>query len=266
MKLRVLSLGAGIQSTALALMAAHGELERPDCAIFADTQSEPAHVYEHLKWLRSEGVLPYPVHVITVGSLKEDLSRTSGARSRIVAIPYFLDNGTADEGIGRRQCTREYKVDPLTLKERELLGYLPRQHIPPGSAEIWMGISTDEAHRMKPARYPWQINRYPLIDRRMSRGDCMLWLERHGYPVPGKSACTFCPYRSDSSWLEMKRNDPVSWAEAVEVDEGLRRNQRALRLEATPYIHRSLRPLAEVDLSENQLDLFGNDCEGYCGI
>lgn len=36
-QLRVLSLGAGVQSTTLALMMAHGEVEVPDAAIFADT-------------------------------------------------------------------------------------------------------------------------------------------------------------------------------------------------------------------------------------
>ena len=61
----VLSLGAGVQSTTMALMAAVGELQpMPDCAIFADTQDEPAAVYRHLAWLMS-GVLPFPVHVVT---------------------------------------------------------------------------------------------------------------------------------------------------------------------------------------------------------
>ena len=51
-RLRVLSLGAGVQSTTLALMAAHGEIgPMPDCAIFADTGWEPNAVYEHLAWL-----------------------------------------------------------------------------------------------------------------------------------------------------------------------------------------------------------------------
>jgi hypothetical protein len=37
--LRVISLGAGVQSTTMALMAARGEIApMPDCAIFADTQ------------------------------------------------------------------------------------------------------------------------------------------------------------------------------------------------------------------------------------
>lgn len=41
-RLRALSLGAGVQSTTMALMAAHGEIgPMPDCAIFADTGWEP---------------------------------------------------------------------------------------------------------------------------------------------------------------------------------------------------------------------------------
>lgn len=43
--LNIISLGAGVQSTTMALMAAHGEIEpMPDCAIFADTKVEPAAV------------------------------------------------------------------------------------------------------------------------------------------------------------------------------------------------------------------------------
>ncbi|MGB5093359.1 MAG: hypothetical protein WBN97_08640, partial [Parvibaculum sp.] len=48
-KLRGQALGAGVQSTTLALMAAHGEIgPMPDCTIFADTGWVPQAVYEHL--------------------------------------------------------------------------------------------------------------------------------------------------------------------------------------------------------------------------
>jgi len=46
-RIRVLSLGAGVQSTTLALMAAEGILAKPDAAV-ADTGWEPGRVYEHL--------------------------------------------------------------------------------------------------------------------------------------------------------------------------------------------------------------------------
>ena len=43
--IHVLSLGAGVQSSTLALMAAAGEVTpMPTAAIFADTQAEPARV------------------------------------------------------------------------------------------------------------------------------------------------------------------------------------------------------------------------------
>jgi len=59
-RLRVLSLGAGVQSTTLALMAAHGIIgPMPDCAVFADTGWKPQAVYRHLAWLMAPGVLPF---------------------------------------------------------------------------------------------------------------------------------------------------------------------------------------------------------------
>lgn len=268
-RLRVLSLGAGVQSTTLALMAARGEIEPPDCAIFADTGAEPLHVYSHLARLKM--LLPFDVEIISVGSLKQHLvdGKRSDGRAFLASIPAFLDQlhlGKVEQGQGRRYCTREYKVDPLSKRQRQLAGYLPKQRMPIGAVEVWLGISTDEAHRMKQSPRRWQKNRFPLIEQRMSRGDCIAWLERHGYQIPGKSACTFCPYHSDAAWLDMKRNDPASWQEACEVDEAIRRNQHALHLKAIPYLHRSMRPLAEADLSENQPDLFGHECEGMCGV
>lgn len=66
--LRVISLGAGVQSTTMALMAAHGEIgPMPDAAIFADTGDEPEAVYAHLRWLTSPNVLPFPVKIATHG-------------------------------------------------------------------------------------------------------------------------------------------------------------------------------------------------------
>jgi hypothetical protein len=263
--LRVLSLGAGVQSTTLALMAAHGEIEPPDCAIFADTQSEPLGVYSHLA--RLKGLVPFEIEMITAGSLTTALlSGTNSERNVFGSIPYFLIGEMADGGMAKRQCTREYKITPLNKRMRELLGYRPRQRIPPGSCEVWLGISTDEAHRMKPAREAWQVNRYPLIEARMSRGDCLAWLERHGYERPQKSACTFCPYRSNEQWRLMKRVDPASFEEACRVDEAIRTNRNGLRLKAIPYLHRSLRPLADVDFDQRMDDLFGNECEGMCGV
>jgi len=101
-KLRVLSLGAGVQSTTIALMAARGEIPAPDCAIFADTGDEPRAVYEHLAWLRSPGVLPFPVHIVKpTRTLKTALvaGDEDGAR-----IPWFVGVG----GMGQSAHLKNY--------------------------------------------------------------------------------------------------------------------------------------------------------------
>jgi hypothetical protein len=273
--LTVISLGAGVQSTTMALMAAHGEIgPMPDCAIFADTGWEPPHVYEHLKWLSSANVLPFPVHVVSKGrTVRQDIevASTHGDR-RFAAVPWFTsrDGGVTNDGIGRRQCTREFKIEPLTLKQRELLGYAPRQRIPEKSIEVWIGISTDEIQRLKDAGNKWQVNRWPLIEKRMSRSDFLLWMERKGYPAPPKSSCIGCPFHTNEHWRSMRENDPASWSDAVEVDAMLRSQGPMKGMSALSFMHRSMKPLDQVDLStaadRGQVEFgFIQECEGVCG-
>ena len=275
--LHVISLGAGVQSTTMALVAAHGEITpMPDAAIFADTGAEPAHVYEHLDRLIPQ--LPFPVHKVSAGNIVEDLKRgftTVGSQGRFLAAPFFIksmkSNGVSyDLAMGRRQCTRHYKVDELKKKQRELLGYAPGTRIPPGSIEVWICISLDEAMRARPARDAWQVNRHPLLELRITRRACLDWLTAHGYPLPGKSACTFCPFHDDAHWRDTKQNDPVSFAQACEVDELVRKGGHMRHLRNGLFVHRSLKPLAEVDFStaedHGQLNLFINECEGLCGV
>ena len=89
----VLSLGAGVQSTTMALMAAQGEFDKmPDCAIFADTGYEPAGVYTHLDWLEAQ--LPFPVHRVTAGNIKDDhLDGINTTGQRFASMPLFTEGG-----------------------------------------------------------------------------------------------------------------------------------------------------------------------------
>lgn len=259
--LRVISLGAGVQSTTMALMAAHGEIgPMPSCAIFADTGWEPRAVYEHLHWLMSDGVLPFPVHVVSGGDLRSAImTHTNTTGGRFAAVPWFMHMPNGDAAMGRRQCTKEYKLYPIRRKVRALLG----GKTPKGGAEIWLGISLDEAFRVKPATVQYTVNRWPLIEQRMHRSDCLRWLERHGYPQPPKSACIGCPYHNDAAWRDLRAR-PDEWADAIEVDAAIRQQPR----HGEQFMHRSLVPLAEADLStaedRGQLNLFNNECEGLC--
>jgi hypothetical protein len=265
--LRTISLGAGVQSTTMALMAAHGEITpMPDCAIFADTQWEPKAVYKHLDWLC--GVLPFPVHRITAGNIREHLlaATTMTSRKPFATAPWHITNPDGSAGLGRRQCTKEFKLEPLAKIQRELAGYKKGERMPKGSVEVWIGISTDEAMRVKPSWKVWAVNRWPLIEARMNRWDCLRWLERNNYPQPPKSACIGCPLHNNHQWREVKKNND-EWQDAIAVDLKIR---DAFKMKGRQFMHFSRQPLGEVDLStledHGQLNLFNNECEGMCGV
>ena len=268
---RILSLGAGVQSSTVALMIAKGEIEPVDAAIFADTQWEPKKVYEWLDWLERQIAAssnPFPVYRVTEGNLRQDIiSKQNTTGGRFAAIPWHMLMPNGDRVMGRRQCTAEYKLKPLRRKMRELVGLAKGQRSKGVMVETLIGISTDEAMRMKPSRDPWAKNVWPLIDRNMSRWDCLQWMERNGYPMPPKSSCIGCPFHSDHEWRAMKA-DPESWADAIEIDQIIRAPARGMK--GQQFSHRSCVPLDQVDLStaadHGQVDMFINECEGMCGV
>jgi len=266
-RLRILSLGAGVQSTTLALMAAHGEIgPMPDFAVFADTGAEPAPVYEHLRWLMSGNVLPFPVVIVDRGNLADDLvAGVNTTGHRFVGIPFHGVSKTGQQMMARRQCTEEYKLKPIRALVRDRLGGRPK-----AGCEMWVGISTDEVARAKPSRVQYIVNRHPLIEAGISRWDCLQWLRRHGYADPPKSACVCCPFRANREWRWLKDNDPAGWQQAVDIDTALRANGKAGRWKGTLYLHRERVPLAEADIRSDgergQGDMFNNECEGMCGV
>lgn len=246
MKLRLLSLGAGVQSTVLALMTASGELPRVDGAIFADTGWEPKRVYEHLDRLRGElsraGV---PVHVVSNGNLRADAIDPA---HRYASIPYFVRNPDGSEGMGRRQCTSEYKLSPINRKVRELLGATPPdfRRVPKGHhAEQWIGFSADEVGRVSDKDgVSYITKRYPLLDLGMDRRACERWLEVNGWSGVSKSACIGCPFHGNRQWRELRDNHPAEWADAVAFDEAIRKGgARGLPANGEAFLHRSRVPL-----------------------
>lgn len=263
--IRVLSLGAGVQSSTLAMMMAHGDVAPAQAAIFADVGAEPASVYRWLDWL--EPRLPFPVHRVSGGDLRERvMSRVRREKTGSGGPPFFTA-GKLGEGMLPRQCTRDHKLVPIERKLRELCGLVKGQRGPKEIlAESCIGISYDEALRMKPSRLAFIRNVYPLVDMQMTRYHCLEWMSSHGYPQPPRSACTFCPYKSDAEWLRMKEQEPESFADAVAIDSAIRDGYIGNR--AQLFVHRSCKPLASIDLHKqhDQANLFTNECEGMCGV
>lgn len=264
MTLRILSLGAGVQSTTLALMMAEGDLEPPDAAIFADTGDEKRGTYRHLDWLGER--LPYPL--VRLQRFPRSLSELTLARYQGVPdVPAFLPPFFFDGGMLPKHCSKEFKTRAITGEIRRMLGLEPGERGPKTvAAEVLIGISRDEAHRMKPSEVSWVRNQWPLIDLGMRRGDCIQWLDKRGYPIPPRSACVFCPFQSEAEFDAIKQNEADDdWTRAVAFDEAIRPGGNGT--EGPLYISDRRKPLAEIEFDRyRQFDLFGNECLGVCDV
>lgn len=322
--IHIISLGAGVQSSAMALMAAKGEIKpMPTAAIFADTQDEPKKVYEWLEYLSPK--LPFPVLHVTNGSVMDDglpvyTSAKSGKTYIKSIIPAFTLQKDGTKGLLGRKCTADYKIKVIIAKIRELvtpprirewrkkhaiackqIGVWKREckrikdfnkgkpkherklspHRPEAAwkecqqdalAVSWIGISTDEASRVKESREIWIRSEWPLLDKWKSRDSCLDWMKNHGHPEPPRSACIKCPFHSDDEWIDMRDNQPEEFDEACTYEEKLQdAARRQTALTGTPFLHDTCVPLRQVKFVKTatgykQVSLFGNECEGMCGV
>ena len=261
----------------MCLLAEEGSLcNKPDYAIFADTGWEPQSVYNNIEWLESQ--VSFPIIRVSNGrSLLDDVKNGVNAQGQPwLTLPVYLADreGNAD-GINWRQCTKNYKLDPIRRAVQELLGVNPRQIVfPETNVEMWLGISTDEAMRIKPSRNWWITHRYPLVtDLPMDRNQCREWFaERYPDRQLTRSACIGCPFRSSTSWLEIQEDEPEQFAEVVLLDRMLRSSDhnagRMFRKQA--YLHHRRIPLDDaivLDYEKNlEVNQFINECEGHCGL
>lgn len=264
---RYISLGAGTQSTAVYLMWLEGQIEA-DFAVFADTGWEPREVYAHLWRLAEIGAqADRTIYVVHDGNIRD---RHLGGEA-LVSMPLFIgDSQHAAMGKLFRSCTDRHKIRPINR--------FLKQHVGGGTwngVEVTriMGISFDEIERMRPAAEKWSRVEYPLVDRRMTRHDCIRYCRERGIDPP-RSACVGCPLHSPAEWRRLRDESPDEFADAVEFDRALRSPEfRATRagskLRSPVYLHRSGRPLDTPGLLDNEEDrgqgsLFGCD-SGFCG-
>lgn len=295
-EIHILSLGAGVQSTMLYLLACqkHEIMPPLDAAVFADTGEEPKAVYEHLKWLKT--LTGPPILERNAGDRlgnsiihgryangKSTVCNTQTGRRRFATIPAFTKAKDGKIGKTRRECTKEYKTDVVerTIR-RDILGLKPRQRLPKDVViHQYMGLSFDEARRVLKVRAifygktQWQVH-FPLFESNTTRAGCRSWLERQGIPhrVP-RSACTFCPFHCNEEWRAM-RSVPEDWQRACQVDDALRSDDAVCNRSMTDklYVHRSCVPLREAMIDEtetkpeweqNEME-FASECEGMCGV
>jgi len=255
--MKIISLGAGVQSTAMLLMSLNGVIERADTAIFSDTGWEPKEVYNHLdRLVEYAKKKDFKIEILSNGNIREDALNPD---KRFASMPLFTLDEMGKVSMLRRQCTNEYKLIPIQKKIREWGAHRSDPY------QMWIGISTDEMQRMKDSRVQYVYHRWPLVELKMDRTACKNYLDSIGWEGVPKSSCIGCPFHDNHYWNRLKKNSPEEFQDAVDFDEGIRNNPR---LRDKVFLHRSGIPLADVqfDTDLNQMDLFQEDCEGMCGV
>jgi hypothetical protein len=275
----VISLGAGVQSSTMALMASRGELLdiKVDFAVFADTQDESKKVYDWLDWL--EGQLSFPVYRVTKGKLSDGTleMRTTkdGRKFSNTNIPFYTLSTDGSKGIiPFRSCTVDYKIKPILKELRARCGIKRGQKI--ATVTSLIGISYDEMQRMKDSRDAFVVNRWPLVELKMKRADCIKWMKDRGYPEPPRSSCVYCPFHSNREWARLKTEEPDEFAKACDFERDLQTaKQNSDNFNSTPFLHNSRIPLDQVDfrsrIEKDQdrgqgLLSFQDECDGMCGV
>lgn len=279
--LRVLSLGGGTQSCALALMSAAGDLPKLDHIVFADTQGELPETYAYIDYLRSV-VEPagIPLQIVTAGSLEAALLADKPTNHNPTPPAHVLNPDGTKGRIGGYRCSYDFKRRQIDRAVKQLCG--GRGDWKRSTVEQWIGFSLDETQRMKPADQcrcghkrstkdemihtsegcarcacakfdPWQINRWPLIELRMKRDDTIRWFAKNGHPTPPRSACWFCPNSGNERWQALSREHGDLFERACVLDETIRDgggfNARGnVKFAGTMFLHGSLTPLRDADL------------------
>ena len=287
-----MSYGGGVQSTAIALLTLNRD-ERlldvtggvtPELYLFADTGDERkatyAHVWKMAKLFEARGqrldiVMKTQDEYTRGRTLSEHIVTSNGGRKKnISTAPFFVEtkSGTRLAPI-RRGCTSRWKIEPLMRAQR--------RHFSPARGEKepqwqqWIGISVDEAQRMKDAQKPYYMVFYPLIWMGWSRQHCVEYLKTQTYadgsPVAiVRSSCVYCPFHDTEEWNHV-RSDEDDWQAAIEFERGAQQAWREGRLagiKAKPFLHPSGVNIDEVNFEEDdsQLTLWDNECAGICGV
>lgn len=178
----MVSYGAGTNSTALLVeMVRRGE--HVDVITFADTGGEGQWTYAYLsmfsEWLVAHGMPA--ITTVRKGGRPETLEENCLRMKMLPSVAY-----------GWKSCSLKFKVEP---QEKFANNWQPAKDAWAAGEKVikCIGYDAGEPQRAKfdeDKKYKW---RYPLIEWDMGRDECIESIRAAGLPLPGKSACFFCP-------------------------------------------------------------------------
>ena len=239
---KVISYGGGVQSTALLVLAARGQIDF-STFLFANVGDDSEHPAT-LSYVR-EIAMPYASDAgIDIQELKRRrrdgssetlMQRLNQPDTRSIPIPVRMANGAP----GRRNCTADFKI--------KVIGRWLREHgaTAKNPVSVGIGISLDEIHRAnRRHKEPYEEIEYPLLDLRLRRDECAKIIADAGLPVPPKSSCFFCPFKTVGSWRQQRLEEPDLFAKSVHLEKVINERRRWLGRDEV-FLSRYGRPLDE---------------------
>lgn len=250
---QVWSCGGGTQSGAMATLIKQGLLPRPDYAFMTDTGREKSSTWPFVDGfirpaLASVGLELTVVKAADFANLDVIYANETGGTT--ILLPGFTTLG-GQGGKLSAFCSGKWKRD---VAERWM------RSIGIQKARNWIGISRDEARRIRAQHRGWLELWYPLIfEVPMTRPRCVELIRSQGWTdeIP-HSACWMCPNQSDAEWLDMKLNQPQDFAAACALEADARLEDPHF------YLHPSCVPLAEVDFTAQHTMFADRGCTTGC--
>jgi hypothetical protein len=242
--------GGGVQSAAIAALICRGRL-RPDLCIIVDTEREQSTTWAYMDTVVSPALAKVGVTLHRVR--KSEFERRDlygGKDSDTLLVPAFTTH-SGEIGKLSNYCSSYWKREVIKR-------WANSQGVK--AADVWLGISVDEMNRVQVERSGKWANRYPLIEARMNRGDCISLVTSMGWPTPPRSSCWHCPNHTQDEWRAIRQR-PADWQAAVKLDRELRGT------DPNVFLHSDCVPLDEANLDDSNGVLFGHDCSsGHCFV
>lgn len=245
----VWSCGGGVQSSAIAALIIKGRLPKPDYAVMVDVGYEKASTWENVCGVLQPALAQVGVNLQIIKTTDYRTNELFDASGHLIIPAYRLfEDGTKTKF--NTHCSGPWK-------QKVVMKWLRDQGVE--AARDWLGITTDEARRVRTSNIKWFAYEYPLIRLGMDRVDCHTLIYSMGWERVLHSSCYLCPQQDDEQWRYIKNNYPDDWAEAVAMDKRIR------EIDAGLYLHRSCLPLDEWVEANPGLGALscGGGCE-YC--
>lgn len=218
--MRALAFGGGTDSTGILCAWVERGLQKTepiDVILFADTGGERPATYEHVarmsEWLPRHG-LP-EISVVRKGGNRRTLEEDCLVKSVLPSLAY-----------GRKGCSHKFKQEP---QEKFFNNYPTRKEARARwqrgeKIEKLIGYEFREERRWAKAKLEDEkyVYRFPLVEWGWSRLECIAAIKRAGLPLPGKSACFFCPASTKPEIDELKKTHPLLFKRAVAMEDKAR--------------------------------------------